>query len=109
MGREGANVAQGLAILQGSLKKRDKWLRQFLVSSVQSYLCNRYLAERVGMGAFDRLLAGMSPRNTPPAACSTSSISTRSSALPGSGDKLLAPLFGPAMWAAQSGKRNAGG
>ncbi len=57
MGREGANVA-GLAILQGSLKKRDKWLRQFLVSSVQSYLCNRYLAERVGMGAFDRLLAG---------------------------------------------------
>ncbi|MEZ4862081.1 MAG: tRNA pseudouridine(13) synthase TruD [Caldilineaceae bacterium] len=57
-GHHGANVAKGLGILQGSYRERNSWLRKFLVSSYQSYLCNRYLARRIEMGAFDRLLAG---------------------------------------------------
>lgn len=57
-GRDGQNVEQGLAILSGSSTRQDKWLRKFLVGSVQSYLCNQYLAERLRTDQFDRLLTG---------------------------------------------------
>jgi tRNA pseudouridine13 synthase len=57
-GRNGSNVEQGLGILGGSVSHRDKWLRKFLVGSVQSYLCNLYLAERFNTGHFDSLIAG---------------------------------------------------
>jgi len=103
MGREGANVAQGLAILQGSLKKRDKWLRQFLVSSVQSYLCNRYLAERVGMGAFDRLLAGdVAKKYATGGLFDVVDLDQEQPRYQAQEISFTAPLFGPAMWAAQA-------
>lgn len=57
-GGQGDNACQGYDILMGGRGPRDKWLRKFLVSAYQSYLCNLYLARRIGMGAFTRLLAG---------------------------------------------------
>ncbi|MEX1019803.1 MAG: tRNA pseudouridine(13) synthase TruD [Litorilinea sp.] len=57
-GPQGTNVTQGLEILQGQRKRHDRWLRKFLISSVQSYLCNAYLARRLDAGLFDRLLTG---------------------------------------------------
>jgi tRNA pseudouridine13 synthase len=57
-GAGGANARQGLEILQGERTKYDRWLKRFLLSSVQSYLCNRYLVQRVEMGAFNHLLPG---------------------------------------------------
>ena len=57
-GQEGTNVSKGLALLQTTHRERNPWLRKFLISSYQSYLCNRYLTRRLEMGAFDRLLLG---------------------------------------------------
>jgi tRNA pseudouridine13 synthase len=57
-GGQGDNAASGLEILLGSRTQRDRWLRRFLVSSYQSYLCNVYLTQRLAMGAFHGLLTG---------------------------------------------------
>jgi tRNA pseudouridine13 synthase len=57
-GKDGKKVQEGWAILQGQKKFTDRWLSKLLVSVYQSYLCNRYLAERVRRGLFDRLLLG---------------------------------------------------
>lgn len=46
------------AVLTGEKRIKDKWERKFLISVYQSYMCNRYLAERVNRGLFDRLLQG---------------------------------------------------
>jgi tRNA pseudouridine13 synthase len=45
----GENAEKGFDIIKGR-RERDKWLRNFLVSSFQSYLCNLYLARRVELG-----------------------------------------------------------
>ncbi len=57
-GGEGDNAQTGYELLTGSRSMRDKWLRQFLVSSYQSHLCNVYLARRVEQGAFTHLWLG---------------------------------------------------
>jgi tRNA pseudouridine13 synthase len=58
IGRSGKNVQEGWAILQGQKKFTDRWLSKLLVSGYRSYLCNRYLAERVRRGLFGKLLLG---------------------------------------------------
>jgi len=58
LGVNGDNVRRGLAILQGKRYVKDRWLRRLMISSYQSYLCNRYLTERVERGLFDRILTG---------------------------------------------------
>lgn len=57
-GLEGANVERGYEILLGKKRVKDRWLRRFLVSSYQSYLCNLYLSRRVANGDFHHLLLG---------------------------------------------------
>ena len=57
-GEEGDNIRSGWEILQGRKRIRDRWLKRYLLSSYQSHLCNRYLAERVRRGLFGRLLLG---------------------------------------------------
>jgi tRNA pseudouridine13 synthase len=58
IGRDGEKVREGWAILQGRKTFKDRWLSKLLVSVYKSYLCNRYLAERMRRGLFDRLLLG---------------------------------------------------
>jgi len=58
IGRDGEKVREGWAILQGRKTFADRWLSKLLVSVYRSYLCNRYLAERMRRGLFDRLLQG---------------------------------------------------
>ncbi len=57
-GRYGDNAERGRALLLGTLRVRDRWLRRFLLSAYQSALFNLYLAERVRRGGFFRLLQG---------------------------------------------------
>jgi tRNA pseudouridine13 synthase len=57
-GRRGKNVQEGWEILQGQKRFSDRWLSKLLVAGYQSYLSNRYLAERVRRGLFERLLLG---------------------------------------------------
>jgi len=58
IGRDGEKVRDGWAILQGQKTFNDRWLSKLLVSVYRSYLCNRYLAERMRRGLFGRLLLG---------------------------------------------------
>ena len=57
-GYDGENVVRGREILLGRFKMSDRWLRRYLVNSYQSHLCNCYLALRVALGLFDRVLLG---------------------------------------------------
>lgn len=56
-GINGDNKEQAEKILKGEIKIRDRWLRNFLMSSYQSYLFNLYITKRVEIG-FDKLLEG---------------------------------------------------
>ena len=58
MGKNGQNVLEGWEIIQGTRKINDRWLSKLKVSAYQSYLCNRYLAERVRRGLFCSALLG---------------------------------------------------
>ena len=58
LGRRGKNVLAGWRILNGEKRIGNKWLRRYLVSAYQSYLCNRYLSERVKRGKFKELMYG---------------------------------------------------
>ena len=49
-GAGGGNVREGMALLLGERNKSARWLRRLLATAYQSYLCNRYLAQRVEMG-----------------------------------------------------------
>ncbi|MCB0142551.1 MAG: tRNA pseudouridine(13) synthase TruD, partial [Caldilineaceae bacterium] len=57
-GDRGHNIERGYALLTGQQRIKDRWLRRFLVSSYQSYLCNCYLARRLEMVGFAHLLLG---------------------------------------------------
>jgi tRNA pseudouridine13 synthase len=57
-GLEGANIAKGRLAWLGQGPRGDKWLNRLLISAYQSHLFNGYLARRMDLGLFDRLLAG---------------------------------------------------
>ncbi|MEM3501812.1 MAG: tRNA pseudouridine(13) synthase TruD [Candidatus Bathyarchaeia archaeon] len=57
-GFQGDNIIKGMNIVRGRLRVKDKWLRRFLISSYQSYLCNLYLTRRIESGLFYKILAG---------------------------------------------------
>ena len=54
----GGNVEKGRALLLRKAYVKDKWLRRFLISAYQSFLCNSYLGARVGRDQFHTLLDG---------------------------------------------------
>jgi tRNA pseudouridine13 synthase len=56
-GRAGKNIQEGWEILQGK-RLKDRWLSKLLVAGYQSYLCNRYLSERIRRGLFNKLMLG---------------------------------------------------
>jgi len=58
IGARGNNVHMGLRILSGEHREPNRWLRRYLISSYLSYLCNRYIAERVRRNLFTRMLRG---------------------------------------------------
>jgi len=58
IGEFGENVISGFYILKGKKRIKDRWLRRFLISSLQSYLCNRYLVKRMDIGLSEKLVRG---------------------------------------------------
>jgi tRNA pseudouridine13 synthase len=57
-GFNGNNIQKGLDIIQGKLSINNRWMKKFLISSYQSYLCNKYLAYRLEKGLFNKILKG---------------------------------------------------
>lgn len=101
-GVAGANVIKGYELLMGQRRERDRWLRRFLLSSYQSYLCNRYLTRRFEMGAFDKLLAGDVAKKVETGGLFNVVDPTVETARYRAHEiSFTAPMFGPKMWAAQ--------
>lgn len=102
IGRNGANVRQGLAILLGERRPGDKWLRRFLISSCQSHLCNRYLVRRLELGAFDRLLPGDVAKKTATGGMfDVQDVEAEQPRYVAQEINFTAPLFGSRMWKAK--------
>lgn len=51
-------ILEGWKIINGEKRIKDRWLSKLRTSGFQSYLCNRYLAERVNRGQFETLVKG---------------------------------------------------
>lgn len=101
-GTEGGNVEQGIGILQGSVTRRDRWLCRFLVSSVQSYLCNLYLAERLQRGMFDQLMMGdVAKKHDTGGIFEVESVEAEQPRYAAQEISFTAPIFGPKMRQAQ--------
>jgi tRNA pseudouridine13 synthase len=58
IGSHGENALSGWKILSNKIKIEDRWLRKYLISSYQSYLCNRYLTHRIKSNFFFSLIQG---------------------------------------------------
>ena len=50
-GQKGDNWSEGKRLLEGSLKMRDKKMRDFLIGSYQSYLFNAHLSKRIELSS----------------------------------------------------------
>jgi len=57
-GLGGQNPEKGLSLIRRRKGRGRPWLKRFLIGSVQSFLFNEYLAERLRRGLYDRLLRG---------------------------------------------------
>ncbi len=101
-GHQGKNVQRGLDILTRKQYVKDRWLRRFLISSYQSYLCNQYLAERVEMGAFDRILLGdIAKKHDTGGLFDVEEVEKEQERYIRQEISFTAPLYGPKMRAAQ--------
>ncbi len=101
-GLHGTNVEKGLALIQNKRRERDPWLRKFLVSAYQSYLCNRYLTQRLAMGAFDHLLLGdVAKKHETGGMFEVTDLVTEQPRYAAQEISFTAPLYGAKMWAAQ--------
>ena len=93
----------GLAILLGEQQKHDRWLRRFLVSSYQSYLCNRYLARRLESDLFDGLLAGdVAKKHATGGMFAVADADVEQPRFAAQEISFTAPIYGPRMWEAQA-------
>jgi tRNA pseudouridine13 synthase len=103
LGQEGNNVSRGLEILLGQKHVHDGWLRRFLVSCYQSYLCNRYLARRVERGVFDQLLAGdVAKKYATGGMFDVADVEVEQPRYAAHEISFTAPMYGSKMWAAQA-------
>ena len=100
-GSGGSNVRQGLAILRGEQTRHNAWLRRFLISAFQSFLCNRYLARRVELGLFDRMLTGdVAKKHATGGMFQVEDGAVETPRLLAQEISFTAPMYGPKMWAA---------
>jgi tRNA pseudouridine13 synthase len=100
-GSGGNNVRQGLAILQGQPGHHSPWLRRFLVAAYQSFLCNRYLARRVELGLFERMLTGdVAKKHATGGMFQVEDAAAETPRLAAQEISFTAPMYGPKMWAA---------
>ena len=99
LGIKGDNVRRGLAIVQGKRYVKDRWLRRLMISSYQSYLCNRYLAHRVETGNFERILTGdVAKKYETGGMFQVEDGETEQPRYAAHEITFTAPIYGPKMW-----------
>ncbi len=102
LGQNGANIYRGLDLIFNRKEMRNRWLRDLLKSSVQSYLCNRYLTRRIESGAFDRLLLGdVAKKYDTGGLFQVEDVDAEQPRYEQKAISFTAPMYGPKMWAAQ--------
>lgn len=102
LGVQGDNVRRGLEILAGRRSVRDRWLRNLLLASVQSHLCNRYLARRVAEGWYDCLLQGdIAKKYDTGGLFVVEDPAGEQERYAAQEISFTAPIFGPKMWTAE--------
>jgi tRNA pseudouridine13 synthase len=101
-GRDGGNILKGREVLLEERRVADGWLRKFLISSYQSYLCNNYLAQRLACEAFDRLLPGdVAKKYDTGGMFDVVNLDAEQLRYQRQQISFTAPLYGPKMWAAK--------
>jgi tRNA pseudouridine13 synthase len=101
LGQHGANIRRGLDLLFRRKEMRDRWLRNLLQASVQSYLCNRYLAHRLEEGNFDRLLLGdIAKKYDTGGLFEVQDVEAEQPRYERQEISFTAPIYGPKMWEA---------
>jgi tRNA pseudouridine13 synthase len=102
IGEEGENLRRGYEIIKGRRSLNDRWLRRFLVSSYLSHLCNRYLAHRIEIGAFDRLLVGdIAKKHDTGGMFVVEDLDREQVRYEAKEISFTAPIYGPRMWEAE--------
>ncbi|MCY3990738.1 MAG: tRNA pseudouridine(13) synthase TruD [Caldilineaceae bacterium] len=103
LGQNGANVRRGWELLRGEKRIANRWLRSLLLASVQSYLCNRYLALRQQQGRFARLLTGdIAKKHDTGGLFVVSDQAAEQSRYEQKEISFTAPIYGPKMWEAEA-------
>lgn len=101
LGREGSNVQRGAELLRNKQHVPDRWLRNLLLASVQSYLCNRYLTRRILDGNYDRLLLGDIAKKVDTGGLfEVTDVEVENPRYTAQEISFTAPMYGPDMWAA---------
>lgn len=99
LGVDGDNVRRGLALLQGKRYIKDRWLRRLMISSYQSYLCNRYLTERVERGLFEQILTGdVAKKYATGGMFQVEDAEVEQPRFAAQEITFTAPVYGPKMW-----------
>lgn len=99
LGRQGSNVVRGFELISGRLKMKDRWLRDLLRTSVQSYLCNRYLAERVERNLFDQVILGdVAKKYDTGGLFEVEDVAAEQPRYERQEISFTAPIYGPKMW-----------
>ena len=103
LGQNGSNVRRGWELLRGEKRIANRWLRSLLLASVQSYLCNRYLALRQQQGRFNRLLTGdIAKKHDTGGLFVVADQAAEQSRFERKEISFTAPIYGPKMWEAEA-------
>ena len=103
LGRNGANVRRGWELLRGEKRMANRWLRSLLLASVQSHLCNRYLALRQQRGRFSTLLTGdIAKKHDTGGLFVVADQPREQGRFERKEISFTAPIYGPKMWDAEA-------
>lgn len=101
LGQDGLNVSRGLGLIRRERRMQDRWLRNLLMASVQSYLCNRYLARRLEEGRYAGLLLGdIAKKYETGGLFEVADLAADQPRYEAWEISFTAPIFGPKMWEA---------
>lgn len=100
-GVDNDNAERGLEIVKGKLSIRDRWLRRFLLSSLQSELCNKYLSSRMEKNLFKIIPGDICKKHDTGGLFSSENVEEEQKRYQKKEISFTAPIYGPDMWFAK--------